>query len=87
MSRPSLEVADVIGRHGGAFLQKYGLRAFRGFGTSGAQTAAVKDWKDRYRLLTGQDPDLCPACKLGRLIAIQALLPISSKVVVGYNTS
>ena len=55
--------------------------------TSSAQTAQVKDWKDRYRLLTGQDPDLCPACKLGRLIAIQALLPISSTVVVGYDSS
>ena len=31
----------------------------------------VKDWKVRYRQLTGEDPDLCPACKLGRLLPVE----------------
>jgi hypothetical protein len=26
----------------------------------------VKDWKERYRELTGEDVHLCPACKQGR---------------------
>ena len=49
--------------------------------------ANVKDWKDRYRQLTGEDLSLCPACKLGRLLPVEILLPITSKAVVRYDTS
>ena len=55
-----------------------------------APALAVKDWSERYRQLTGEDPRLCPACKRGRLIPAQALLPLSSvqtKGVTGYDSS
>jgi hypothetical protein len=41
-------------------------------------TSQLKDWRERYRQLTGQDPDLCPACNQGRLIPIELLLPLTS---------
>ena len=47
----------------------------------------VKDWKDRYRQLTGEDADLCPACKLGRLLPVETLLPYASTAEVRYDTS
>jgi hypothetical protein len=52
----------------------------------------VKDWKDHYRELTGEDPRLCPACKLGRLIPVETLQPLTSSplkrnIVVSYDTS
>jgi len=50
----------------------------------------VKDWTERYRQLTGEDPRLCPACKRGRLIPKQALLPLTwvqTKGVTAYDTS
>jgi len=56
----------------------------------GAPALEVKDWSERYRQLTGEDPRLCPACKRGRLIPKQALLPLTSvqtKGVTGYDTS
>ena len=37
----------------------------------------VKDWKERYRELTGEDVSLCPACKRGRLIAVRMLKPLT----------
>ena len=43
----------------------------------GAPALEVKDWSERYRQLTGEDPRLCPACKRGRLIPRQALLPLT----------
>ena len=55
-----------------------------------ASPALVKDWKDRYRELTGQDVNLCPACKLGRLIPVEILLPLSqvrTEGVLQYDTS
>ena len=42
----------------------------------------VKGWKDRYRELTGGDPDLCPACKRGRLIAVRVLLPLTLQPII-----
>jgi hypothetical protein len=39
----------------------------------------IKDWKDRYRSLTGIDPDLCPACNEGRLVCVDTLAPLASK--------
>jgi hypothetical protein len=39
---------------------------------------ALKDWRVCYRQLTGEDPDLCPACKRGRLIPVRVLLPLTS---------
>ena len=39
---------------------------------------AVKDWKERYRELTGEDVRLCPACKRGRLMAVRILNPLTS---------
>jgi hypothetical protein len=41
-------------------------------------TAALQaaDWKERYRRLTGHDPDLCPACKRGRLVRVETLWPL-----------
>jgi hypothetical protein len=56
----------------------------------GAPALEVKDWTERYRQLTGEDPRLCPACKRGRLIPKQALPPLTSvqtKGVTGYDTS
>jgi hypothetical protein len=49
----------------------------------------VKDWKERYRELTGDDLSLCPACKRGRLIAVRVLLPLPSPItlVVTCDTS
>jgi hypothetical protein len=50
----------------------------------------VKDWKDRYRDLTGNDLNVCPACKLGRLIPMETLLPISRVLtdgIIQYDTS
>jgi hypothetical protein len=55
-----------------------------------APAPEVKDWSERYRQLTGEDPRLCPACKRGRLIPKQALLPLTSvqtKGVTAYDTS
>ena len=45
----------------------------------GLQPSAVevKDWKDRYLELTGEDLSLCPACKLGHLNRVQVLKPTS----------
>jgi len=37
--------------------------------------AHVRDWKDRYQQLTGDDLSLCPACKQGRLLRVETLLP------------
>jgi len=53
---------------------------------------AVKDWKERYRELTGEDLRLCPACKRGRLMAVRILNPLTSSplmrnTVVSYDTS
>jgi hypothetical protein len=56
----------------------------------GAPAPEVKDWSERYRQLTGEDPRLCPACKRGRLIPKQALPPLTSvqtRGVTGYDTS
>lgn len=36
------------------------------------------DWKARYQALTGQPIDLCPQCRIGRLVLIEKLLPSSS---------
>jgi hypothetical protein len=50
----------------------------------------VKDWKDRYHELTGEDVGLCPACKRGRLIPRQELPPLTcerSKAVAWYDSS
>jgi hypothetical protein len=41
----------------------------------------VKDWKERYRELTGEDVDLCPACKQGRLRRVETLLPPTSHLI------
>lgn len=48
-------------------------------GDTGSVTATsqVKDWTERYRELTGEDPDLCPACKRGRLTPVRVLLPLA----------
>ncbi len=43
-----------------------------------AASPEVKDWRQRYRDLTGEDLSLCPACKRGRLIAVRLLLPLAS---------
>ncbi|HLG15188.1 MAG TPA: transposase [Blastocatellia bacterium] len=40
-------------------------------------TLEVKDWKERYRELTGEDVSLCPACKRGRLRAVRVLKPLT----------
>ena len=42
-------------------------------------TVEVKDWRERYRELTGEDVSLCPACKAGRLTSIRVLEPVSGK--------
>jgi hypothetical protein len=52
-----------------------------------SSSSEIKDWKDRYRKLTGVDPDLCPACKQGRLVCVETLLPISSKGLSQHDTS
>lgn len=44
-----------------------------------AAALEVKDWKERYRELTGEDVRLCPACKRGRLITSQELPPLTSE--------
>ena len=43
----------------------------------------VKDWKTRYRDLTGKDLNLCPACNLGRLLPVEILLPLSQVLTIG----
>jgi len=50
----------------------------------------LKDWKQRYLQLTGNDLSLCPACKLGRLVPVQILLPLTSLIgrdVIRYDSS
>lgn len=44
-----------------------------------AASSEVRDWRERYRDLTGEDLSLCPACKRGRLIAVRLLLPLTSQ--------
>jgi hypothetical protein len=41
----------------------------------------VKDWKERYRELTGEDVHLCPACKQGRLRPVQEFKPLERELV------
>jgi hypothetical protein len=43
--------------------------------------AQIKDWKDRYHQLTGVDLSLCPACKRGRLLRVEILLPAVSRLI------
>jgi hypothetical protein len=43
--------------------------------------AQIKDWKDRYHQLTGVDLSLCPACKRGRLLQVEILLPAVSRLI------
>jgi putative transposase/transposase-like zinc-binding protein len=45
----------------------------------GAAPLVVKDWKERYRELTGEDVRLCPACKRGRMIPMLELHPHASE--------
>lgn len=55
-----------------------------------ASPARVRDWKQRYRELSGEDLNLCPACKLGRLIPVEIVLPlsqVSTDNVIQYDTS
>lgn len=44
-------------------------------GVVDAPALEVKDWRDRYRELTGEDVSLCPACKSGRLRGVRLLKP------------
>jgi hypothetical protein len=46
----------------------------------------AKDWKDRYRELTGEDLSLCPSCKQGRLMAVQVFKPLTSEHTKIANT-
>jgi hypothetical protein len=41
-----------------------------------AAPAEPIDWRERYELLTGCPVDLCPACRQGRMICIELLLPL-----------
>jgi hypothetical protein len=55
-----------------------------------APALEVKDFNERYRQLTGEDPRLCPACKRGRLIPRQdfpPLTPNQTKQVTPYDSS
>ncbi|HKR59067.1 MAG TPA: transposase, partial [Pyrinomonadaceae bacterium] len=55
-----------------------------------ASPPLVKDWKARYRDLTGEDLNVCPACKLGHLLPVEILLPLSqvfTDSVILYDTS
>jgi hypothetical protein len=50
----------------------------------------AKDWKERYHELTGEDLNLCPACKRGRLMAVQVIKPLTSehtKIANPHDTS
>ena len=38
----------------------------------------LKDWKERYRELTGTDVSLCAACNQGTLVRVQVLPPLGS---------
>jgi hypothetical protein len=65
-------------------------RRFLGAIPTPAPTPPVKDWKDRYQELTGVDLNLCPACKQGRLIRVELLLPLASQPTLSgarYDTS
>jgi len=56
----------------------------------GAPALEMKDWKERYRELIGEDLRLCPACKRGRLIPMQELPLLASertKSVPPYDSS
>lgn len=44
-----------------------------------------KDWKERYRELTGEDVHLCPACKLGRLRPVREFKPLGKELVRSAN--
>lgn len=45
----------------------------------------VKDWKQRYHELTGEDVHLCPACKQGRLRPIREFKPPQKELVRSAN--
>jgi len=45
----------------------------------------VKDWKERYQELTGEDVNLCPACKRGRLRAVRVLKPLTKEETESAN--
>ena len=48
-------------------------------------TLEVKDWKERYRELTGEDVLLCPACKQGRLRPVQEFKSLERQLVRSAN--
>jgi hypothetical protein len=48
-------------------------------------TVEVKDWRERYCELTGEDVSLCPACKSGRLRRVRELTPATREQVKGAN--
>lgn len=55
-----------------------------------AQPGHLKDWKQRFQELTGEDLSLCPRCIQGQLIRVQTLLPfseVSTKNATTYDTS
>jgi hypothetical protein len=55
-----------------------------------AAAPEVKDWKERYRELTGEDVNLCPVCKRGRLMPVRILLPLAweqTETAEAYDTS
>jgi hypothetical protein len=65
-------------------------RRLLGSNSPSPSTPQVKDWKERYRELTGEDLNVCPACKQGRLFRVDLLLPIPSNPLlpdVRYDTS
>jgi hypothetical protein len=55
-----------------------------------AQPGPLKDWKQRFQELTGEDLSLCPHCNQGRLVRVQTWMPfsdVSTKHVTRYDTS
>jgi hypothetical protein len=42
-----------------------------------ASAPTAQDWKARYQALTGESIDLCPACRSGRMLAVEILQPTS----------
>lgn len=58
--------------------------------TQAQQPAPLKDWKQHFQELTGQDLSLCPHCNQGRLLRVENLLPffqLSTKDVIRYDDS
>jgi hypothetical protein len=50
-------------------------RELLGAPSTGTPQPERRDWKTRYQALTGELIDLCPQCRVGRLLPVEVLQP------------